>query len=108
MSASALYENIYNFLLESPSDHITAFSVIFQVIDDDTWYPKDVLREIIRRATTKVRKFNDQNSEKYRRLIEIPSKVSYQYITSQIDYRVLVPNDDCADNILKTQIKGHP
>ncbi|CAH1768881.1 10215_t:CDS:2, partial [Entrophospora sp. SA101] len=39
----------------------------------------DVLREIIRRATTKVRKFNDQNSEKYRRLIEIPSKFDDAY-----------------------------
>ena len=44
MSSSALYENIYNFLLDSPSEHITAFSVIFQLIEDDAWYPKDVKR----------------------------------------------------------------
>ena len=56
MSSSALYENIYNFLLNSPSDHITAFSVIFQLIEDDTWYPKDKLREIIHQAIIVVKK----------------------------------------------------
>ena len=47
MSSSTLYENIYNFLFDLPSDHITTFSVIFQLIEDNMWYSKNKLREII-------------------------------------------------------------
>jgi hypothetical protein len=83
MSSSTLYENVYNFLLDSPSDHITAFSVIFQLIDDDTWYPKDELREIIHQVIIVVKKNYDQNSEKFLKLVEIPLKVSDYYL---LDY----------------------
>src|SRR6185437_120798 len=85
MSFSALYENIYNFLLDSPSDHITAFSVIFQLIEDDMWYPKDKLREIIHQAIIVVKKNYNQTSEKYLKLVDIPLKVSnYYYYLSDL------------------------
>jgi hypothetical protein len=85
MSSSALYENIYNFLLDSPSEHITAFSVIFQLIEDDAWYPKDKLREIIHQAIIVVKKNYNQTSEKYLKLVDIPLKVSdYYYYLSDI------------------------
>ena len=85
MSFSALYENIYNFLLDSPSDHITAFSVIFQLIEDDAWYSKDKLREIIHQAIIAVKKNYDQTSEKYLKLVDIPLKVSdYYYYLSDL------------------------
>jgi hypothetical protein len=54
ISSSALYENI----------------VIFQLIEDDAWYPKDKLREIIHQAIIVVKKNYDQTSEKYLKLIE--------------------------------------
>ena len=77
--------NIYNFLLDSPSDYITAFSVIFQLIEDDTWYPKDKLREIIHQAIIAVKKNYDQTSEKYLKLVDIPLKVSdYYYYLSDL------------------------
>ena len=60
MSSFTLYENIYNFLLGSPSD----LSVIFQLIEDDAWYPKDKLREIIHQAIIVVKKNYDQTLEK--------------------------------------------
>ena len=85
MSSSTLYENIYNFLLDLPSDHITTFSVIFQLIKDDTWYSKDKLREIIHQAIIVVKKNYDQTSKKYLKLIDIPLKISeYYYYLSDL------------------------
>ena len=59
------------------------FSVIFQLIEDDTWYSKDKLREIIHQAIIVVKKNYDQTSEKYLKLVDIPLKVSdyYHYLS---------------------------
>ena len=85
MSSSTLYENIYNFLLDLLSDHITTFSVIFQLIEDDTWYSKDKLREIIHQAIIVVKKNYDQTSKKYLKLVDILLKVSeYYYYLSDL------------------------
>ena len=85
MSSSTLYENIYNFLLDSSSDHITAFSIIFQLIEDDTWYLKDKLREIIHQVIIVMKKNYDQTLEKYLKLVDISLKVSdYYYYLSDL------------------------
>ena len=85
MSSFTLYENIYNFLFDSSSNHIITFSAIFQLIEDDMWYLKDKLREIIHQAIIVVKKNYDQISEKYLKLVDIPLKVSeYYYYLSNL------------------------
>ncbi|CAG8739178.1 17722_t:CDS:1, partial [Funneliformis caledonium] len=74
MSSSEIFNKIFNFLHNSPSDHITAFSVIFQLIEYDTWYLKEELREIIHNVINKVKNLDQQNSEKYLKIIDIPLK----------------------------------
>jgi hypothetical protein len=47
---SQLFDKIYNFLVTSPLQYITAFSIIYQAIEDDTWIEKENLRTIISTA----------------------------------------------------------
>ncbi|CAG8853975.1 542_t:CDS:1, partial [Gigaspora margarita] len=55
----------------SPPAHITAFSVIYQVIEDDMWHLKDDLRPAVHQAVTELKGGYDKNSEKYQKLDEI-------------------------------------
>ncbi|CAG8522656.1 10928_t:CDS:2 [Ambispora gerdemannii] len=107
MSSSTLYENIYNFLLDSPSDHITAFSVIFQLIDDDTWYSKDKLREIIHQAIIVVKKNYDQTSEKYLKLVDIPLKFddAYEGVSSLRSIKESKQEEPLTKNEIETNLR---
>ncbi|CAG8766293.1 17140_t:CDS:1, partial [Funneliformis caledonium] len=40
----------------------------------DTWYSKEELREIIYNMINKVKNFDQQNSEKYLKIVDIPLK----------------------------------
>ena len=96
MSSSKIFNKILNFLHNSPSNHITTFSIIFQLIEYDTWYLKEELREIIHNVINKVKNLDQQNSEKYLKIIDIPLKVSDYYyfirfIFSNDDYAVRYP-----------------
>jgi hypothetical protein len=44
---SNLNDKIYSFLTTSPLEHITAFSVVFQAMEDNPWIEKEVLRYIV-------------------------------------------------------------
>ncbi|CAJ0752783.1 5475_t:CDS:1, partial [Entrophospora sp. SA101] len=47
-----LSEKIFNFLTTSPLEHITAFSVIYQVMEEDPWIQQEILRNIVNNAVT--------------------------------------------------------
>src|SRR3954451_3039639 len=103
MSSSEIYNKIRDYLHNSPSDHITAFSVIFQLIEYDTWYSKDDLREIIHGMINEVKSFYQQSSGKYLKLIDIPLKVSDYYFI-----RFIFPNDDSAERYPIVKLKRVP
>lgn len=48
--SNSLAGKIYNFLTTSPLEHITAFSVIFQVMEEEPLIKQDVLRNIVNNA----------------------------------------------------------
>ncbi|CAG8771957.1 6227_t:CDS:1, partial [Funneliformis caledonium] len=54
--------------------YITAFSVVIQLIEYNIWYLKEELREIIHNVINKVKNFDQQNSEKYLKIVDIPLK----------------------------------
>ncbi|CAG8767865.1 1927_t:CDS:1, partial [Acaulospora colombiana] len=41
-----------NFLINAAEEHITASSVIYQVIEEDPWIPQNELKSIVYQAVT--------------------------------------------------------
>ncbi|CAG8658305.1 1860_t:CDS:2 [Racocetra fulgida] len=103
MSNSTLYKTFYNFLLESPPAHITAFSVIYQVVEDDTWNSKDDLRQAVHQAVTELKGGYDKNSEKYQKLDEISLKVS---VCSLRNIRKSNQEDELTPNEIETNLRS--
>ncbi len=73
---TALYDFICNFLHIALPEHITAFSVIYQVMNEEPWIVKENLRQIFHQAITSVIPSYVSNSEKYQKLMSLPLKVS--------------------------------
>ncbi|RGB31570.1 hypothetical protein C1646_763907 [Rhizophagus diaphanus] len=48
--STELYQKVYSFLANSPLEHVTASSVIFQVIEEESWITKEELRSIVNNA----------------------------------------------------------
>ena len=74
---TALFEKVYNFLRDSPLEHITAVSIVNQVIEEEPWFPKEDSRQLIYNAIASIKNLYGENSGKYKKLIEIPFKVGY-------------------------------
>ncbi|RHZ54562.1 hypothetical protein Glove_426g38 [Diversispora epigaea] len=66
-----LQTKIYNFLINAEEDHITAGSVIYQVIEDNTWLEKNELRGIIEQAVSFANNQNIRGSSRHTTLLEI-------------------------------------
>ncbi|CAJ0830876.1 11525_t:CDS:2 [Entrophospora sp. SA101] len=74
MSNTGLYKKVYNFLHNSPLEHITAVSMVHQTIEEEPWFPKEDSRQLIHNVITAIKNELEENSEKYRKLNEIPFK----------------------------------
>ncbi|CAB5361930.1 unnamed protein product [Rhizophagus irregularis] len=48
--STELYQKVYDFLANSPLEHITASSVIFQLIEEEPWITKEESRTIVNNA----------------------------------------------------------
>ncbi|CAB5121908.1 unnamed protein product [Rhizophagus irregularis] len=51
-----LYNKIYNFLITSPLNHITSFSVIYQIMKDEPLIEKEELYKIVEKASNEALK----------------------------------------------------
>ncbi|CAG8662212.1 6220_t:CDS:2, partial [Acaulospora morrowiae] len=54
--------------------HITAVSVVHQVIEKEPWYLKEDSRQLTYIAITSIKNLYEEDSEKYKKLCEIPFK----------------------------------
>ncbi|RGB23966.1 hypothetical protein C1646_773740 [Rhizophagus diaphanus] len=45
--STGLYQKVYGFLANFPLEHITASSVIFQVIEEEPWITKEESKSIV-------------------------------------------------------------
>ncbi|CAB5296784.1 unnamed protein product [Rhizophagus irregularis] len=65
-----LYNKIYNFLITSPLNHITSFSVIYQIMKDEPLIEKEELYKIVEKASNEALK-----TEKFQKM-EAQDKIS--------------------------------
>ncbi|RHZ72309.1 hypothetical protein Glove_243g122 [Diversispora epigaea] len=72
-----LQTKIYNFLVNAEEDHITAGSVIYQAIEDDTWLEKNELRGIIEQVVSFANNQNVRGSSRHTTLLEILLEFKY-------------------------------
>jgi hypothetical protein len=75
--SSELYQTIYNFFTTSPIEHITTFSVIYQVMEDEPLIQQDTLREIVNQAIDASTNIYSNNLIAQNKLLKIPIQVSY-------------------------------
>ncbi|CAB4381587.1 unnamed protein product [Rhizophagus irregularis] len=87
---SALYDFICNFLRIALPEHITAFSVIYQAMNEEPWIVKENLRQIFHQAITSVMPSYASNSEKYQKLLNLPLKFddAYEGMYSLRDFEI--------------------
>ena len=74
-----LYTKIYNFLVNAPQEHITAGSVIYQGIEENSQIPKNELRDIIEQAVALAKHLYKRGSPHYICIIEILTEVCYRF-----------------------------
>ncbi|RGB22743.1 hypothetical protein C1646_775619 [Rhizophagus diaphanus] len=86
----ALYDFICNFLRIVLPEHITAFSVIYQAMNEEPWIVKKNLRQIFHQAITSVMPSYASNSEKYQKLLNLPLKFddAYEEMCSLRDFEI--------------------
>ncbi|RHZ55602.1 hypothetical protein Glove_413g26 [Diversispora epigaea] len=70
--STELYQTVYNFFTTSPIEHITAFSVIYQIMEDEPLIQQDVLREIVNRAIDASTNIYSNNLIAQNKLLKIP------------------------------------
>ena len=75
--STEIYEKVYNFLTASPMEHITAVSVIYQVIEDEPWISKEESRTIVQNAINSSLNIYSQSTLTQNKLLKILAQVSY-------------------------------
>ena len=75
--STEIYEKVYNFLTTSPIKHITAVSVIYQVIEDEPWISKEESRTIVQNAINSSLNIYSQSTLTQNKLLKILAQVSY-------------------------------
>ncbi|CAG8653903.1 14361_t:CDS:1, partial [Acaulospora colombiana] len=64
-----------NFLINATEEHITASSVIYQVIEEDPWIPQNELKSIVyQEVTLTTKNLCEESSPRYIALLEIFSE----------------------------------
>jgi hypothetical protein len=76
-----LYTKIYNFLLNAEEEDITAGSVIYQEIEDNSWISQNELKCIIEWAVVFVKNQYERSSSRHTTLLEILPEVRYQALS---------------------------
>jgi len=74
--SNSLASKIYNFLTTSPMEHITAFSVVYQAMEDNPWIEQDVLRSIVNGAISLAKNDFSQDLLAQNKLLTVSLQVS--------------------------------
>ena len=75
--STEIYKKVYNFLTNSPMEHITAVSVVYQVIEDEPWISKEESRTIVQNAINSSLNIYSQSTLTQNKLLKILAQVSY-------------------------------
>ncbi|CAG8648319.1 3505_t:CDS:1, partial [Paraglomus occultum] len=71
---STVYDTICNFLCIASPEHITAFSVVFHVMNEEAWIAKETLRQLLHQSISAVLPLYAPDSDKHRKLLGLPLK----------------------------------
>ncbi|CAG8803064.1 103_t:CDS:2, partial [Dentiscutata erythropus] len=71
MDTEEIYSKVYDFLVSAPPKHITATSVIFQGIEEDSEISQNVLKTIVNRAVANVNNLATTNISRRTKLLQI-------------------------------------
>jgi len=71
-----LASKIYNFLITSPLEYITAFSVVYQAMEDNPWIEQNILRSIINDTISLAKNEYSQDLLVQNKLLTISLQVS--------------------------------
>jgi len=72
--SGGFFEKVYNFLTTSPLRYITAFSVIYQIMEDEPWIDQETLRGIVNDAAISDAYPRDKDAQN--KLLKIAIQVS--------------------------------
>ena len=75
--STELYQKVYGFLANSPLEHVTASSVIFQVIEEEPWITKEELRSIVNNAINASLNIYSSDTSVQNKLLRILVQVSF-------------------------------
>jgi len=62
---------------EGPVEHLAAASVIYKATEEDSTVPKNELLQLSLEAIRTVKNMAGENSERFKKLVNIPLQVSY-------------------------------
>ena len=75
--STELYQKVYDFLTNFPLEHITASSVIFQVIEEESWITKEESRSIVNNAINTSLNIYFSDTPTQNKLLKILVQVSF-------------------------------
>ena len=75
--SGGFFEKVYNFLTTSPLRYITAFSVIYQIMEDEPWIDQETLRGMVNDAvSTTISDAYPRDKDAQNKLLKIAIQVS--------------------------------
>ncbi|RIB25838.1 hypothetical protein C2G38_2164981 [Gigaspora rosea] len=76
---SFIYAKVYNFLVKSPLDHISAVSAVKQILDDHPKFAKDDLHEVILSSVNDALLHCADDNDRCQKICHIPSQFEVAY-----------------------------
>ncbi|CAB5362189.1 unnamed protein product [Rhizophagus irregularis] len=114
--SNSLSGKIFNFLTTSPLEHITAFSVIFQAMEEEPLIKQDALRNIVNNAVNLATNTYSNNILAQNKLLMVSMQfdVAYEGVRSLRDIEISktiespISREEIAKNMreLKSKLKG--
>jgi len=72
-----MFDNVLNFIKETPVEYITAASVIYKVMEIKSTIVKEELYQLIIDMIDNIKNEVRENSDRYAKLSKIPIQVNY-------------------------------
>ncbi|CAG8630731.1 2315_t:CDS:2, partial [Racocetra persica] len=90
MDTEEIYSKVYDFLVSAPLEHITATSVIFQGIEEDSEISQNVLKTIVNKAVTNVNNLATTNTSRRTKLLQINPQTDAEKTVNKLSPTFLI------------------
>ncbi|CAG8598209.1 2260_t:CDS:2 [Paraglomus occultum] len=99
--SSGLAGKIFDFLITSPLEHITAFSVVYQAMEEDPWIERNNLRNIVNNAISLAKNEYSQEAQNKLLTVSLQFDIAFEGVCSLRDIETAKEIEE----ISKEQIK---